>query len=266
MSDAIVLQHSPAFGAGRLIAGLSEFGIPVKIRRLFSGDEVPMDLDEIRTLIVLGGPMRVGDIETDKYPFLKKEVELLQRLIAIDRPVLAIGLGAQLLAHAAGAKVYPNARPGATKTDPPVETPELGWGPITLPFPGGTEPMVMGLADGTPMFHWHWDTFDLPKLPPPPGWASGGPPPPSGNALLCSSRLCKNQAFRFKTRLFGFQFHFEFTTTEIDSVLSADKEGVKVLGPEGEKQIRDQTAKNMPRYARMGDRIVKNFVQFTKTY
>ena len=31
------------------------------------------------------------------------------------------------------------------------------------------------------------------------------PPPPTGNALLSSSKLTKNQAFRFKTRLFGFQ-------------------------------------------------------------
>jgi len=33
--------------------------------------------------------------------------------------------------------------------------------------PGGTDPILFGSNDGTEMFHWHFDTFDLPKLPPP---------------------------------------------------------------------------------------------------
>jgi hypothetical protein len=39
--------------------------------------------------------------------------------------------------------------------------------------------------------------------------------------VLSSSRLCRNQAFRFKNRLFGFQYHFEFTEADIEAVLSA---------------------------------------------
>ena len=68
-------------------------------------------------------------------------------------------------------------------------TPEIGWAPVNFPFPGGTEPMVTGMTDGSMMFHWHYDTFDLPRLPapanapPPPA-----PPPPAGNSLLSSSK------------------------------------------------------------------------------
>ena len=40
------------------------------------------------------------------------------------------------------------------------------------------------------------------------------PPPPTGSVLISSSPRCKNQAFRFKTRLFGFQYHFEFTPAD----------------------------------------------------
>jgi rhamnose transport system permease protein len=64
-------------------------------------------------------------------------------------------------------KVYPNVKPGAKPEDPVTPMPEIGWGPVTFPFPGGTEPIVLGLMDGAPMFHWHFDTFDLPKLPAP---------------------------------------------------------------------------------------------------
>ena len=120
------------------------------------------------------------------------------------------------------------------------------------------------------MFHWHFDTFDLPKLPaspPPPAGAPPGPPPPTGNVLIASTRTCKNQAFRFKNRLFGFQFHFEMDQEGIEALLGNRREDLtKVLGSDGEKRIREDTAKNYARHARLCDRILQNFVQFVKLY
>jgi GMP synthase (glutamine-hydrolysing) len=268
MSHVIILQHAPYAGPGRLVPAFRDFGIPIETRHLYRGDEVPTDLDEVRALVVLGGPMGVSDIGSESFPYLAKELEVLKRLVAADRPVLGIALGAQLLAHAAGAKVYPNAKPGAKPEDPATPMPEFGWGPVTFPFPGGTEPIVQGLMDGAMMFHWHFDTFDLPKLPPPPNPAPPpAPPPPSGNSLLSSSRLCKNQAFRFKNRLFGFQYHFEFTQDQIVQMPgSADDAAQKVLGKEGVEKIIQDTPKLYPRHARLGDRILRNFVQYLKVY
>jgi GMP synthase (glutamine-hydrolysing) len=267
MSSAFILQHVPFEFPGRIVPVLRDFGIPVQVRHLYKGDEVPTDLEEIRVLIVLGGPMGVSDAGKAEYPFLAKEIDLLKRLIAADRPVLGICLGAQLLAHAGGAKVYPNVRPGPTPVDPTTPVPEIGWGPITLPFPGCTEPIVMGLHNGAQMFHWHFDTFDLPKLPAPlpaPG-APPGPPPLTGNALLASTPQCKNQAFRFKNRLFGFQFHFEMDEAGIEAMLANGKATIaQVLGSEGPRRIADDTRKYYSRYARLGDRILRNFVQFTR--
>src|SRR5687767_15037651 len=118
MSSAVILQHVAYASPGRIVPVFRDFGIPIDLRRLDKGDEVPTDLDEIRVLVVLGGPMSVRDIGDAKYPFLQKEVDVLKRLIAADRPVLGIALGAQLLAHAAGAKVYPNVKPGAKPDEP----------------------------------------------------------------------------------------------------------------------------------------------------
>lgn len=265
MSQAIVLQHVAHEPPGRIVPVLRDFGIPVEIRRLYAGDEVPTDLDEIRMLIVLGGPQRLPeDIETT--PFLAQEVDLLKRMVEQDRPVLGICLGAQLLALAGGAKVYPNTKPGATPDEPGEPLPEFGWQPIKLPFPGGTDPILFGVPDGAMMFHWHYDTFDLPKLPapanPPPG-----PPPPTGNVLMASTAACKNQAFRFKNRLIGFQFHIEFTPEQIEAVLEHASEDTRQrLGDAGLAAIREQTAKHYPRHARLGDRILRNVVQFLKVY
>jgi GMP synthase-like glutamine amidotransferase len=268
MSRAIILQHAGFEAPGRIVPVFRDFGVPTEIRHLYRGDEVPTDLDDIRVLVLLGGPMGVADLASSQYPFLAKELELLKRMIAADRPVLGICLGAQLLAHAAGAKVYPNAKPGPTPSDPTTPMPEIGWAPVAFPFPGGTEPIVFGLSDGAPMFHWHFDTFDLPKLPAPANPAPPpAPPPPTGNALISSTRTCKNQAFRFKSRLFGFQYHFEMTEAGIEALLANRKEDVvKVLGSDGEAKVREETKKLYPRHARLGDRVLQNFVQFLKAY
>src|SRR3954471_964975 len=110
MSKAIILQHVDYAGPGRLVPVFRDYGIPTEIRRLDRGDEVPTDLDEVRVLVVLGGPMSVKDVGDSRFPFLAQEVATLQRMVSYDRAVLGIALGAQLLAHASGSKVYPNAK------------------------------------------------------------------------------------------------------------------------------------------------------------
>jgi GMP synthase-like glutamine amidotransferase len=169
-------------------------------------------------------------------------------------------------------KMAPPGKPGEAPkpAEPLTPLPEIGWGPVTFPFPGGTEPIVMGLMDGAMMFHWHYDTFDLPKLPPPPPPPAGappGPPAPTGSVLIASTRTCRNQAYRFKNRLFGFQYHFEMDEAGVEAMLTHAKEDwVKALGPEGERKIREDTAKFYKRYARLGNRVLENFVQFLKVY
>ena len=52
---------------------------------------------------------------------------LLRERLALGAPVLGVCLGAQLLAHAAGARVYPNSRPGPGG---PTRVYEVGWAPV----------------------------------------------------------------------------------------------------------------------------------------
>jgi len=108
----------------------------------------------------------------------------------------------------------------------------------------------------------------LPKLPAPANPAPPpAPPPPTGNVLLSTSRTAKNQAFRFKSRLIGFQYHFELTQGDIEALVTNRKEDVtRVLGPDGEAKIRDETTTHYPKYERLGNRILNNYVQFLKAY
>jgi hypothetical protein len=65
----------------------------------------------------------------------------------------------------------------------------------------------------------------------------------------------------------GFQYHFELTEAGIEALVSNRKEDVtRVLGSDGEAKIREGTKKNYPRYERLGNRILNNYVQFLKAY
>jgi GMP synthase (glutamine-hydrolysing) len=137
-------------------------------------------------LVVLGGPM--GVYEAEQYPFIAAEIAFLKARLAADLPTLGICLGAQLMAAALGASVYP----GAQK--------EIGWMPIAL-TEAGLASSLAGL-DGSigPVFHWHGDTFDLPL----------------GAVHLASSELFPQQAFSYGRGL-ALQFHPEVTAQGLES-------------------------------------------------
>src|SRR6185312_2423468 len=100
---AVVLQHTPTEGPERVAVVLAERGVACAVRSLYRGETVPDDLAPDEILVVMGGPMGVGDVGDPRWPFLAAEIALLRQLVARDAPVLGICLGAQLLAAASGA-------------------------------------------------------------------------------------------------------------------------------------------------------------------
>ncbi|MFT3700913.1 MAG: gamma-glutamyl-gamma-aminobutyrate hydrolase family protein [Agriterribacter sp.] len=132
-------------------------------------------------LVVMGGPMGVYD--HDQYPWLKDEIFFLQQCIKAGKPIIGICLGAQLIASALGAPVYPN------------KEKEIGWFPVNLTDAGKRSPLFAGLPSSLTVLHWHGDTFDLPK----------------DAILLAENAVCKNQAFVVGEKVLGLQFHFETT-------------------------------------------------------
>ncbi|MBW3623382.1 MAG: glutamine amidotransferase [Armatimonadetes bacterium] len=181
MLPLLVLRHVEWQGPGLLAEVAAVRGIEVRIA------DLPHDLPrwpepaDYAALVVLGGPMSVND--TQRYNWLKDEIRLLRRCMDEHLPLLGIGLGAQLLAAACGAKVLP----GGQK--------EIGWGEVKLLPAGRNEPLFTGLPNRLPVFHWHGDTFDLPP----------------DSRLLASSALYPHQAFRVGDRWYGLQFHLELT-------------------------------------------------------
>ena len=177
-SHWVVLQHVEWEGPGIIAQEAQKRGCEVDIRRLDREDEFP-DANHVDGLVVMGGPL--GAYEEEWYPYLRDERELLATVARRGSPVLGVCLGAQLLAKALGAKVFPGH--GA----------EIGFGSIELTPAGQEDPLFAGAGNTLPVFHWHGDTFTLPE----------------GAKLLASSRMYPHQAFRFGSRAYGLQFHVE---------------------------------------------------------
>src|SRR5689334_5551553 len=236
MRRAIVLEHVPHEGPARVGQALTRAGFELDRRALYAGAAVPASLDGADVLVVMGGPMGVDDVGDARYPFLGAELELLRAAVARDFPTLGICLGSQLLAAAAGARVYPN-----LLGDPPRAHREVGWGAVHFTRTPSEEPVLAGLDPAEIVLHWHGDTHDL----------------PAGAVLLASTLECEQQMFRLGQRQFGLQFHIELEEPDIERWLAADADYVRsALGPSGVERIRRDTPRYLPRYRERGDRLL----------
>lgn len=236
----IALQHLDLEGPSRIADIATDLGWTIEVRRLWLGDPVPTAIAPGEVLVVMGGSMGVGDLDDPRWPFLAAEVSLLRAALAANRPIIGVCLGAQLLAHAAGAQVYP-----LHTGEPAARHREVGWGAITLANTAENEPVLAGLDVAEPVVHWHGDTFDLPH----------------GATLLASTLACPNQFFRIGHHVFGLQFHIEITAEQVAWWARDDAAFVRAAGGQGHQaRLLADTARLMPRHRQQGDRLIRNLL------
>jgi GMP synthase (glutamine-hydrolysing) len=183
-----VLQHIDFEDLGAIQNWVSRKQHSVTYTRFYLNESLPA-VDEFDALVVMGGPM--GTYDEAEYPWLIREKKFIKQALANKTPILGICLGAQLLAEALGAKVYP----GNQK--------EIGWYPVvTLPTAKDSK-LFSGMPNGFTPLHWHGDTFDLPE----------------GARLIASSKAYQNQAFDYGDNVLGLQFHLELTKNQMKGFL-----------------------------------------------
>jgi GMP synthase (glutamine-hydrolysing) len=234
LKKALVIQHVPHEGPGLVAPALRWGGVAAEFIRVFAaGDRVPRNANGFSALIVLGGPMGVYD--EARWPFLTDEVRLVERALKARLPVLGICLGAQILARAAGARVYKG------------EKKEIGWYDVTLTPGAAGDGLLLGLPRRFKAFHWHGDTFDAPH----------------GSANLASSALYPNQLIRIGKRAYGVQFHLEVTRGMIEEWIKVNAGELRTLKGvvDCEKIIKD-TPCNVVGLQRYGVSFFRRFIRY----
>ena len=179
---AVVFTHLPFEDLGSLRPVLERRGFEIETIDVATARFPLPQAERCDLLVVMGGP--IGVYDAGDYPYVAAEIESLRLRLAAHRPTLGICLGAQLMAAALGAKVYPGANGS-----------EIGWFPIqpgSQPPPTWFAPL---LDKNLRLFHWHGDSFDL----------------PAGAVHLARTDLYENQAFSIARHALALQFHPEVT-------------------------------------------------------
>jgi GMP synthase (glutamine-hydrolysing) len=181
---AVAIRHVAFEDLGLLAPLLARHGFSVSYLDAPAKDAKWDSARDADLLVVLGGPIGVAD--SDAYPFLLTELQIIGERLVQDRPTLGICLGAQLLAVACGGSV----RPGAAA--------EIGYAPVTLT--DAARNSALEPLKSVPVLHWHGDVISTPPSLPP----------------LASTALCGNQAFARWPNMLGLQFHLEATSESLE--------------------------------------------------
>ncbi|WEO77693.1 gamma-glutamyl-gamma-aminobutyrate hydrolase family protein [Cryobacterium sp. SO2] len=196
---ALVLRHADEIHLGNLEQVLLEHDYTVRYVDTLGADGVRgIDPAEADLLVVLGGEM--GAYQTDLFPVLADEIDLINGRIEARRPVFAVCLGAQLMASALGSPVYRG------------PSNEIGFRLVEPTEAGQDSPLRH--VSGIPMMQWHSDTFDL----------------PAGTTRLAGSDAYGNEAFGIEDWALAVQFHPELTAEMHEEWLASSEEEVRAEG------------------------------------
>lgn len=142
---------------------------------------LPAGPDGYAGLIVMGGAMSA--LDDHAHPFLSETMALIRAFTALDRPVLGVCLGAQMIARSFGGEIYHMGQL------------ESGFFELGLTAAGRADPLFRGVAEPVTVFHTHYEaTRDTP-----------------GAVTLVAGGACPVQAFRIGAKTYGVQFHIEVT-------------------------------------------------------
>ncbi len=225
--NVLIIKNSPLEGPGTIAEFLAQHAIGYRIVEAGLGEEIP-PLDKYEYLVVMGGPMAV--YEMNRYHFLRNVARAMENALKRGIRILGVCLGAQLLAHTLGSKVYP----GKIK--------EIGWLNITATDDGMVDKIFRTIIDpsGTStVLQWHGDTYDL----------------PFGATRLAYSEYFPEQAFRYDNS-YALQFHIEVTPKIVEEWFR-DRHDIEL--------IMKQTENIYPTYRLKADLFYSRFFNLNPT-
>ena len=209
MKKVLHIQNGEHDKAGLFQPAMEKAGVELTFVHPWRGEKIPASLQGFDGLSLGGGAQSVYDAE--QFPYLADEIKLVQEAAREMKPVNGMCLGAQLIAHALGGRVFKG------------KEPEFGVPKVSL-LPAAAEDALWQGAPGefTPV-SWHGDTFELPP----------------GAVRLASSAITENQLFRYGYGIYGLQFHLEIDAPLLVEMVNADREDLTRSGVDPQAFIED---------------------------
>ena len=192
-----IILHESFEAPGAIIDWATDHGHTLSYTRLYDGDSLPKTTDNFDMLIVMGGPQTPATTPQECAHYDgPKEVAYVRQVIADNKLVFGVCLGAQIIGEACG---------GLSETSPERE---IGVFPVTLPEAGKNDPLFEGFPETFETGHWHGD---MPGLTP-------------EAEVLAESEGCPRQIVRYTPKAYAFQCHMEFTPEAIEGMIEASTE------------------------------------------
>jgi GMP synthase (glutamine-hydrolysing) len=228
---ALAVVHQADAGPGVFADEMRERGVELEEWMLSErGTGPPREIAEYDAVLTFGGAMHAD--QEDRHPWLRFEKDFLAAMLDDGMPLLAVCLGTQVLADAAGGEARRASKP------------EIGWFEIEVTDEGASDPVIGPLAPSFTGFQWH----------------SYEALPPDGAAILARTPVCP-QAYRIGERAWGIQFHAEVTAPDVDKWIDdyrSDEDAVRIgVDPEA---LRAETDEKIAEWNRVGRELCGRFL------
>jgi GMP synthase (glutamine-hydrolysing) len=229
---ALAIVHQADAGPGVFAEEIRARGVELDEWLLSErGTGPPREIADYDAVLTFGGAMHAD--QEDRHPWLRFEKDFLAAMLDDRMPILAVCLGTQVLADAAGGEARR------------ASEPEIGWFEVEVTDEGAADPVIGPLAPTFTAFQWH----------------SYEAVPPDGAAILARSAVSP-QAYRIGDRVWGIQFHAEVTAADISHWIGdyhADEDAVRI-GVDPEK-LREETEPRIGDWNRLGRELCGRFLE-----
>lgn len=165
----------------------------VTFSRVYAGQKLPDNIRNIDLLVVMGGPQDPS-VTPDECPHFDSRAEqaLIASAVRMDKAVIGVCLGAQLIGEALGARF--------------AHSPEKEIGKFPIFMSAGSEqhPMFSHFGNKLDVGHWH---NDMPGLTP-------------EAEIIAYSEGCPRQIVAYSELVYGFQCHMELTRSVVELLIA----------------------------------------------
>lgn len=201
----LVIQHNLDDSLNDLGGALVAAGLRIDTWCTFRTDAPPLPLELFDGVLSLGGTDSVA--EEEHLGWIVEERRLTEEALAAGIPILGVCFGAQMLARAAGAEVFP------------APSPEIGWHEVQMSSAAANDPVLAALGERFHAFQFHYDTFTVPV-----------------QATVLGVGNGMTQAFRVGDSAWGVQFHVEANPALIHAWMATFDEEMAEAGVDFERE------------------------------